>query len=148
MDCGRKADRGLWTEGRIEEGCGLWTVGRRMRDHTKLDVFHVADQLVLLVYVKTRDFPKEEMFGLTSQMQCSVLSIPSNIVEGCARNTEADYLHFLDMAYGSAREIQYQISVAERLGYLKQADEIKLLSEKTARQLNALIRSLRNPKSL
>ena len=115
-----------------------------MRDHTKLDVFHVADQLVLLVYVKTRDFPKEEMFGLTSQMRRSVLSIPSNIVEGCARDTEADYLHFLDMAYGSARELQYQISVAERLGYLKQADEIKLLSEKTARQLNALIRSLRH----
>ena len=119
-----------------------------MRDHTKLDVFHVADQLVLLVYVKTRDFPKEEMFGLTSQMRRSVLSIPSNIVEGCARDTEADYLHFLDMAYGSARELQYQVSVAERLGYLKQADEIKLLSEQTAKQLNALIRSLRHPKSL
>ena len=116
-----------------------------MRDHTKLDVYHVADQLVLMVYVKTRAFPKDEMFCLTSQMRRSALSIPSNIVEGCARDTEADYLHFLDMAYGSARELQYQISVAERLGYLKQADDIKLLSEQTAKQLNALICALRNP---
>ncbi|MDD5679589.1 MAG: four helix bundle protein [Kiritimatiellae bacterium] len=118
-----------------------------MRDHTKLDVFHVADQLVVLAYVKTRAFPKDEMFGLTSQIRRSALSIPSNIVEGCARDTESDYLRFLDMAYGSARELQYQISVAERLDYLKQVDEIKLLSEQTAKQLNALIRSLRHPKS-
>jgi len=116
-----------------------------MRDHTKLDVFHDADQLVLKVYIKTRAFPKDEMFCLTSQMRRSALSVPSNIVEGCARDTEADYLHFLDMAYGSARELQYQISVAERLGYLKQADDIKLLSEQTAKQLNALICALRNP---
>ena len=80
-------------------------------------------------------------------MRRSALSVPSNIVEGCARHSEPDYLHFLDMAYGSARELQYQISVAERLGYLKQADEIKLLSEQTAKQLNALIRSLRHSKS-
>ncbi|MDD5679546.1 MAG: four helix bundle protein [Kiritimatiellae bacterium] len=98
-----------------------------------------------MVYVKTRAFPKEEMFGLTSQMRRSALSTPSNIVEGCARHSEADYLHFMDMAYGSARELQYQISVAERLGFLKQADEIKLLSEKTSKQLNALICALRNP---
>ena len=114
-----------------------------MRDHNKLDVFYVADQLVLMVYAKTRNFPKDEMFCLTSQMRRSALSVPSNIVEGCARNSELDYLHFLDMAYGSARELQYQISVAERLEYLKQADEIKLLSEKTSRQLNALICALR-----
>ena len=119
-----------------------------MRDHTRLGVFHDADQLVLKVYVKTRTFPKDEMFCLTSQMRRSALSIPSNIVEGCARDTEADYLHFLDIAYGSARELQYQISVAERLGYLKQSDDIKLLSEKTAKQLNALICALRHPKSL
>ena len=119
-----------------------------MRDHTKLGVFHFADQLVLMVYVQTRAFPKDEMFCLTSQMRRSALSVPSNIVEGCARHSEPDYLHFLDMAYGSARELQYQISVAERLGYLKQADEIKLLSEKTAKQLNALICALRNPRSL
>lgn len=128
--------------------CGLLTEEERsneMRDHTKLDVFHVADDLVLMVYVKTRGFPKDEMFCLTSQMRRSALSVPSNIVEGCARHSEPDYLHFLDMDYGSARELQYQISVADRLGYLKQADEVKLLSEKAAKQLNALICALRKP---
>ena len=89
-----------------------------MRDHTKLRAFELADQLAVAVYKATRSFPSEEMFGLTSQLRGAAGSIASNIVEGCARNSEQEYLHFLDMAYGSAREVDYQIGLSHRLGFL------------------------------
>jgi len=89
-----------------------------MRDHTKLRAFELTDQLAVAVYKATRSFPSEEMFGLTSQLRGAAGSIASNIVEGCARNSEQEYLHFLDMAYGSAREVDYQIGLSHRLGFL------------------------------
>lgn len=89
-----------------------------MRDHRKLRAFQLADELALLVYRYTDEFPRHEHFGLRSQLRRSAVSTPSHIVEGCARHSEADYLRFLDMAYGSARELEYQLSLAHRLGYL------------------------------
>ena len=105
----------------------------------------MADELVLVVYRETRTLPKEELFGLTSQMRRAAISVPSNIVEGCARNSEADYLHFLDIAYGSAREVEYQLSLATRLRLLDQAAAGKLgpLCEETGKVLHGLIRSMR-----
>ena len=116
-----------------------------MRDHTKLKTFHLADALALKIYKITSDFPKNERYGLTSQLRRSAVSSPSNIVEGCARHTEADYLRFLDMAYGSACELGYQLSLAVRLGYLPQNvyQNLKDDAVESAKVLGGLIRSLR-----
>lgn len=115
-----------------------------MRDHKKLRAFELADRLALSIYRHTAEFPKEEMFGLTSQMRRAAVSVASNIVEGCARNSLADYLRFLDMAYGSVREIEYQISLADRLGYLRDSSELTAVATETAKVLNGLVRSLRS----
>ena len=117
-----------------------------MRDHTKLRAFQLADALALAVYQATTDFPKHEQFGLTQQLRRAAVSVASNIVEGCARHTQADYLRFLDMAYGSVCEVQYQVSLAVRLGYLKDhhAGLLKDACVETSKVLNGLIRSLRS----
>jgi four helix bundle protein len=62
-----------------------------MRDHTKLRAFELADEVAVLVYRVTAEFPREELYGLTSQMRRAAVSVPSNIVEGCARDSQTDY---------------------------------------------------------
>jgi four helix bundle protein len=125
-----------------------------MRDHTKLRAFELADELAVLVYRVTAGFPREKLYGLTSQMRRAAISVPSNIVEGCARDSQADYLRFLHMAFGSLRELHYQLSLAKRLGYLSDQDSsAKLTADssliepkivETEKVLNGLIRSLQN----
>ena len=78
-----------------------------MRDHMKLRAFGLSDKVALLIYRATREFPKEEIYGLTSQMRRAAVSVPSNIVEGCARESQAEYLRFLEIAFGSLRELHY-----------------------------------------
>ena len=103
-----------------------------MRDHNKLQAFQFGDESALLIYRLTKHFPKEELYGLTSQMRRS-------------RVTEAEYLRFLEIAFGSLRELHYQLTLAERLGYT----EKKLFSEcdekliRTGKVLSGLIRSIR-----
>lgn len=118
-----------------------------MRDHRKLKAFELADALALRVYAETRSFPKAELFGLTSQIRRAAVSIPSNIVEGCARNTEKDYLHFLDVAYGSLKELTYQLSLAKRLGYAENTTELEDQTEETTKVLCGLINALRKPEA-
>jgi four helix bundle protein len=117
-----------------------------MRDPQKLTAYQLADELVLAVYRHTARMPAAERFGLTLQMRRAAVSITSNIVEGCARHSESDYLRFLDMALGSACEIEYQLSLALRLGYLPEAEHpaVAELASRTAKTLNALTRALRN----
>ena len=117
-----------------------------MRDHKKLRAFELADEVVILVYNAISDFPKEEMFGLTSQVKRAAVSVPSNIVEGCSRDSQADYLRFLYISYGSLRELHYQLDLSNRLGFLEQESRLKLQPRviETEKVLNGLIRSLRN----
>jgi four helix bundle protein len=117
-----------------------------MRDHTKLRVFELADELAGLVYRVTAGFPKEELYGLSSQMRRAAVPVPSNIVEGCARDSQADYLRFLYVAFGSLRELHYQLSLSKRLGFLSNRD-LSLIEPKiveTEKVLNGLIRALRD----
>ncbi len=117
-----------------------------MRDPNKLRAFELADQFALKVYECTRGFPREEQFGLTSQLRRAAVSVPSNIVEGCARATNADFVRFLDIAYGSSSEANYQVSLCKRLGFLneQQYTDLRLLGDETAKVLAGLIRSLRS----
>ena len=120
-----------------------------MRDHTKLKAFALADEVAILVYQETRMFPKEEIYGLTSQMRRAAVSVPSNIIEGCARDGQAEYLRFLDIAFGSIREMHYQIGLAKRLGVFDNRN-ISILEVKISENekvLNGLIHSLRHEPS-
>ena len=107
------------------------------RDHRKLRVFTLADDLVPDIYRCTRDFPAEERYGLKAQIRRAALSIPTNIVEGCARRTSADYLHFINIALGSACEVRYLVGLCVRLGVLS-ADDAKVLEPRYAELVRAL----------
>ena len=80
------------------------------RDHRKLRVFRDAHKLIFSIYQRTRDFPRDEWFGLRAQMRRSAVSVPSNLVEGNARTGERDYLRFLNIALGSACELNYLVA--------------------------------------
>ena len=89
-----------------------------MRDHTKLRAFELADEVVLLIgpfliYRATVGFLKQEIYGLTSQMRRAAISVPSNIVEGCARESQSEYLRFLEIAFGSLRGLHYQLGLSK-----------------------------------
>ena len=117
-----------------------------MRDHTKLRAFELADEVAILIYRMTGKFPKAEIYGLTSQMRRAAISVPSNIVEGCAREGQIEYLRFLEIAFGSARELHYQFGLARRLGYTNELGAAECDSKmiETEKVLAALIRSLRS----
>jgi four helix bundle protein len=93
-----------------------------MRDIRKIQVWERAHQFALQVYKITSSFPKEELYGLTSQMRRAAISIPSNTAEGCGRDTQAELARFVHIAGGSASELEYQLILAHDLGYI--GDEI------------------------
>ncbi len=88
-----------------------------MQDHIRLHAFRLADDIAVLIYALTAEFPRDELYGLTSQMRRSAVSVPSNIVEGCARESKTEYLRFLEIAFGSLRELHYQFGLSKRLNY-------------------------------
>jgi four helix bundle protein len=86
------------------------------RDHRNLRVFHQAHKLTLAIYQHTRDFPRDEWFGIRARIRRAAVSVPSNVVEGSARTGEKDYLRFLHIALGSACEVKYLASLTSELG--------------------------------
>lgn len=90
-----------------------------MRDFKKYDIWQLSHELTLEVYKITTLFPKEEMYGLTSQIRRASSSIPTNISEGCGRNSDAEFNQFLNIALGSALETEYLLILSKDLAYLK-----------------------------
>ena len=87
-----------------------------MQHFRNLLVWQKSHEMVLQVYRISRDFPREELYGLTSQLRRAAVSIPSNIAEGCSRGSDADFGRFLIIALGSSSEVEYQLLLARDLG--------------------------------
>lgn len=102
-----------------------------MYDYRKYTVWQKSHQLVLKTYVHTNNFPKSELFNLTSQINRAVLSIPTNIAEGCGRNSQKEFIRFLNISSGSATELDYLFLVAKDLGFICDNDYVNLISELT-----------------
>ena len=101
-----------------------------MRDFHKLGIWQRSHQLTLDVYKVSQAFPKDELFGLTSQIRRAASSIPTNIAEGCGRASNKVYAHFLQIAIGSASEVEYELLLAHDLEYIN--DEVfKTLTSET-----------------
>ncbi len=117
-----------------------------MRDFRGLRVWEESHKLTLGIYKITKPFPKEEMFSLTNQIRPAALSVPSNIAEGCGRETQKDHAHFLQIALGSATEVDYQLLLAKDLNYLEinQYLEMNDKIDKIKRQLANLIKKVRS----
>lgn len=100
--------------------------------------------LVMVVYELTDHFPKEELYGLTSQMRRAAVSIPSNIAEGSRRGTRKDFRNFLLNAFGSGAELETQVKISKRLSFGKELDYIKVdeLLEEVMKMLNSMINKL------
>jgi four helix bundle protein len=102
-----------------------------MRDFRELRVWEKGHRLTLAVYKTTATFPREELYGLTSQIRRSCASIPANIAEGCGRSGDAELARFLRIAMGSASELEYHLLLAHDLGLLNTLDHERLTEEVT-----------------
>jgi four helix bundle protein len=111
-----------------------------------LKVWQLAMLLVEDVYRVTTTFPVQERFGLTSQLRRAAVSVPSNIGEGKRRKREKVFAHHLDIALGSQGELEVQLEIAKRVGFLRERDYSRLQSqtEEVGRMLNGLISSIRD----
>lgn len=111
--------------------------------YRRLVVWQKADELAFMVYAGTKMFPKEEMFGLVSQMRRAAVSVAANIVEGYARSSRKEKVQFYTIARGSLSELEYYLDFSSKLGYLAPVDYQRLvkLREETGRLLAGFIRS-------
>lgn len=115
-----------------------------IRSFTGLHAWQKAHRFVLLIYTMTKEFPKEELFGLTSQLRRAAVSISSNIAEGFSRFSMKEKAHFYSIALGSLTEVQNQLLIARDVGYLssEEFNSLSLLSVDVSKLIHGLIKSL------
>ncbi len=117
-----------------------------MKDFRSLQVWEKAHTLALDIYKNTASFPKEELYGLTSQIRRASVSIPSNIAEGCGRDGDAELKRFLLISMGSASEVEYQLLLARDLSFLKPDvyEQLNLQVVEIKRMLASFVKTLKN----
>jgi four helix bundle protein len=115
-----------------------------MRSYRNLKLWERATELALQVYAVTNPFPKDELYGLTSQIRRAAVSIPSNIAEGSERKSDKDFIRFLRVSHGSLAELETQLFIALKLNYLDEAAYMKLLPlcSEIGKMINGLSSSL------
>ena len=120
----------------------------KVRTHKDLDVWNKSVELVTEVYEITKNFPKDEMFGLTSQIRRSAVSIPSNIAEGSARKGNKEFAQFLYISLGSAAELETQFIIANNLKYMSSNEYESIIDDLSdiRKMLSGLIKYVRNRK--
>jgi len=125
----------------MKKELGIKGMGK-IKNFVDLDAWKEGHKLVLMAYQKTKDFPKEEMFGLVSQMRRCVVSITSNIAEGFSRQSYKEKLHFYSTSLGSVTELQNQFLVSKDVGYLKKKSFHEAFEQtvKVHKILNGLIK--------
>jgi four helix bundle protein len=118
------------------------------RNHQKLRVFHLADALAVSVYRHSASFPIAERVGLQSQLRRAAVSVATNIVEGCARRSSAEYARFIDISLASATEVDYLIDLSHRLGVLgtDPYEECKICTSQLLPGLQRLLDSIESLK--
>ena len=114
----------------------------KSKSFKELIVWQKAHQFVLAVYELAKHFPKEEQFGLIAQMRRAAVSVPSNIAEGAARNSKKEFLQYLYVGLGSLSEVETQLMIAQRLGYIE-GDDIMEYVEHLRRKLLNFIKHIR-----
>jgi len=120
-----------------------------MQDYRKLRVWRRAHEYVLCAYRATAAFPKEEQYGLMTQVRRAAVSIPANIAEGCGRGSDADFARFLQMAIGSTNEIEYHLRLASDLEFIPKSEHQGLEKQliEIRKMLSSLMQSLRTEHS-
>ena len=116
-----------------------------MQDFRDLKVWEKAHYVTLGVYKASATFPKDELYGLTNQIRRSSVSVPSNIAEGCGRSGDPDFARFLQIAMGSASELEYQLLLAHDLGFMNSTKYKTLVNQviEVKRMLSVLLQKLR-----
>ncbi len=112
-----------------------------MRDFRNLIVWERAHKLVLSIYRISKSFPKEELYGITSQIRRAVVSIPTNIAEGCGKQTQKDFVKYLSISAGSTSEVEYLLILSKDLEFIVPSFVDELITEinEIKKMLNALI---------
>lgn len=116
-----------------------------MQNFKDLIVWQKAHENALLIYSSTKGFPKEELFGVTSQIRRAAVSIPTNVAEGCGKFTKKDFANFLQIAFGSAQEVEYLSLLSSELNYFNKTDyqKIESLNNEVKAMLISLIKKVR-----